>query len=188
MRVNKLNKFIISVLLIISLVSFASCTKVVQRDNVGIFSYLPPSSERWVRAGESEMKQLPDSSVSGVDIKNYALFLNEELGATILVQSCLFTGVGEERVSLRSYFENYKQKASLLGDVNVVEFDSDKSIQIMQSTVVVGGSDVCNVKTVYLDTVSSQGIAFDVMLHLSSRELIADDLAKLLDSVESFIQ
>ena len=187
MRINKVNKSIISVFLIIILISFAACTKVVQRENVGIFSYLPPSSERWIRAGENEMKQLPDSSVSGVDIKNYALYLNEELGATVLVQSYSFTGVGEERVSLREYFEDYKQKASLLGDVNVVEFDSDKSIQIMQSTVVFSGSDICNVKTVYLDSISSRGIALDVMLPLSSRELLIDDLTKLLDSIESFI-
>ena len=187
MRVNKNNKYIISVFVVMVLMAFSACTKVVQRENVGIFSYLPPSSERWVRAGESEIKQLPDSSVSGVDIKNYALYLNKELGATVLVQSYSFTGVGGERVSLREYFEDYKQKASMLGDVNLVEFDSEKSIQIMQSTVVFSGSDVCNVKTVYLDSISSQGIAFDVMLPLSSRELLVDDLTKLLDSVESFI-
>lgn len=168
------------------MILFASCGKPVQRQRVGNFTYLPPAGENWKQASSDALALVPNSSVPGVDVENCTLFQNDANGAMVVVQNYLFNGTEEDEVTLDSYFEGYKEKASALGEVILNEFKPEGNVRIMQALITFPDADYCSMKTLYYDAISMQALAFDVIISLSARDALQQDLTKLLDSVEYF--
>lgn len=180
LRLNPMNKNILSSLCLSALVLFASCAFSGQRTiSVNGFSLTTPSQEQFV----VDNAQLPEisSGVEGVDIAAEKVFYSKSKKSAILISSALINLGADGEDTALAYMESLKKQLEAAGEVRLNPRDGNNGIKIV--SLVFAAGDVITDKVLFYSLDRPNALMIDFVFDKDEFESLSGAMSDLLDSI-----